>query len=501
MAQITSSTASVTATNSLVWENRPVNPQKVIQAYKIDDFRLNSGDITGYPAIKFVVDYGFDKTDNKLPTDDNCIYWAYASGDSATRDLDFVDVNDKIGETGGGGGGTDPIEVKFEPFALDAAGNLPVSQRIITGNFLQNNDDLPLLFDRVGTGTQTYVDGHVNLNVGVGEYVLCQSKSFAPYLAGKPTTVNLTFFGMSHVVGLEQMTGFGSRETSAPYTADFDGFYFGSDGSQYVIFVRNSATGAQITIPQASWDDPLDGTGASGETANFNNFTVLVFDFLFLGGTGLRAYINIGGKKILFNTFKWSNSNTDTIFRSPNQPVFYEVRSTTGSGGFSQVCASTEVQGSIELVGVNRSVNNAGIHINANNPNLTYLLKAVRLKSTHRDCFAQINGFTTLALTNDNFLYSVVLNPIIAGAALAWNSVPDSCIEHASGDNAGANTITGGFILNSGYSNANASFRGQFRSLIRLGSTTAGVFDVFALCAQPLTNNLDILGSLDTIEL
>jgi hypothetical protein len=105
MAQITSSTPTVTPTSGEDWENNPMNPQKVLQAYKTTA-AINSADLTLYPAIKFVLDYSFKVQDNRNGlTDKNCVYWIYASGDTATRDLDFADANDKIGEAGGGGGG------------------------------------------------------------------------------------------------------------------------------------------------------------------------------------------------------------------------------------------------------------------------------------------------------------------------------------------------------------------------------------------------------------
>jgi hypothetical protein len=105
MAQLTATTLTVTATNGIIWENLPLNPEKVISAYKIDEFRINSGDTTNYPAIAFVVDYGFKKNDNRPPVEDNSQYWVYAAGDTATRDSDFAVVNAAIAAGGGGGGG------------------------------------------------------------------------------------------------------------------------------------------------------------------------------------------------------------------------------------------------------------------------------------------------------------------------------------------------------------------------------------------------------------
>lgn len=393
------------------------------------------------------------------------------------------------------------LDAKLTPEQLDAAGSLPVSQRIITGNYLQTRDALPLLFTRAGTGSQTYTNGRVDMSVTAGQYALCQSRAFSPYLAGKPTSIKLTFFDFDQEANVTKRVGFGSRSTVAPYTANFDGFYFEADGTTYNLHIANAATGVTNTITRASWDDPLDGTGASGLTANFANFTVLEFDFLFLGGTALRCFINVGGTRVLFHTFSWSNANADTIFRSPAQPVFYEIRSTTGTGSLAQVCASTEVQGSLELVGIPRSVNNAGTHINANSTANTYLLNAIRLKSTHRDIYAKIKALTLLATTVDNFLYSVILNPTVAGGALTWNGLTNSGIEHAVGAAGGTNTVTGGTVLSSGYGANRATFVQEINGLIRLGTQIDGTQDVLALCARPLGSNMDILGSLDTIEI
>ena len=106
MAQITATTATVTPTVGDDWENYPLNPQKVLMAYKTS-VQINTEDIILYPAIAFLVDYSF-KVDSDILgnlTGDNWSYWIYVAGDTATRDADFVIANSKIGEVGSGGGG------------------------------------------------------------------------------------------------------------------------------------------------------------------------------------------------------------------------------------------------------------------------------------------------------------------------------------------------------------------------------------------------------------
>ena len=393
------------------------------------------------------------------------------------------------------------IDAKLDPGQLDAAGNLPVSQRIITGSYLQTRDNLPLLYDRKGTGTQTYTNGHVNMSVTAGQYALCQSRAFSPYLPGKPVSIKITFFDFDHEANVTKRIGYGSRSTVAPYTANFDGFYIESDGTNYNLHIANSATGATTTVVQSSWDDPLDGTGASGITANFTNFTVLEFDFLFLGGTALRCFINVGGQRYLFHTFSWSNSNTDTIFRNPAQPVFYEIRSTTGTGSMAQVCASAELQGSLELVGIPRAVDNGTTIINANAVGTYYMLNAIRLKSANRDAFVKVKSLSILATTNTNFNYRLVINPNVAGLALVWNGLTNSNVEYAVGDPAGSNIVTGGTVLESDYAAARETLGKDVNGILRIGTQIDGTQDILVLCASPLSGNMDVLGSQNFIEL
>ena len=108
-----------------------------------------------------------------------------------------------------------------------------------------------------------------------------------------------------------------------------------------------------------------------------------------------------------------------------------------------------------------------------------------------------ILNFNTLSITNDNFLWSVVLNPTITGA-LTYTSITNSSIQHAVGS---TQTITGGTVLDSGYVSANSSDKGSIKNAIRLGATIAGVADQLVFAVRPLSTNLDILGSVNWREL
>lgn len=78
MAQSTSSTASVTATNGFVRENKPFN--KGVQDVRAtpDAISISNGDLNKYPAIKI------DISTQAIQ------YWVYDLGDTVTRDADLA---------------------------------------------------------------------------------------------------------------------------------------------------------------------------------------------------------------------------------------------------------------------------------------------------------------------------------------------------------------------------------------------------------------------------
>ena len=116
-------------------------------------------------------------------------------------------------------------ELTYNTNALDAAGALPVSQKTVLGNYVQDKDNLPLLLHRIGTGTQTYSAGVVDMAVTAGQYAVCQSYKRHLYLAGKSQLEEITFINFEPQVDVVKRVGYWSSSTVAPYSTNFDGFY------------------------------------------------------------------------------------------------------------------------------------------------------------------------------------------------------------------------------------------------------------------------------------
>lgn len=186
---------------------------------------------------------------------------------------------------------------------------------------------------------------------------------------------------------------------------------------------------------------------------------------------------------------------------SPNQCIRTEIRSTTGSGSITTVCADVSTEGSnndIVDTGIQRSINTGVNPITVATAGTFYALLGIRLKPTHKDISVLIEKLSILATSNDNFLYELRLNPTVAGT-FTYSDVTDSSIQRAIGT--GTNTVTGGTVLSSGLQQQQASANISAKNSLRLGSTIAGVMDTFVLCVAPLSQTMTIHAAMDIREL
>ncbi len=385
---------------------------------------------------------------------------------------------------------------RFRPQNLDAAGALMVANKSVLGNYVQNVDELPLLLHRInsGTATQSWANGVVTMNTSGTDYAICQSYKRHIYLGGKSQQMDITFSRMGIQADVIKRVGYFSSSTTAPYAANKDGFYLEMDGTTYNIVIAKG--GVLTTIPRASWDDPLDGTGVSGVNLDLNLFTEMTFKFLYLGGTSLEISFNAGGVVYIAHTYKNSSVTSNTFVNSPVQPVRWEMISTGGAGTFDQVCAAVSIGGVNDLVGYPRSIDLGSSFVNADDTALNYLIAAVRLNALDEIAFEFMGE--CISTTNDSFIQRFILNPTIASPP-TWNSLSSSGIEYALGDTVGTSstTITGGTQLAGGYGDSSSVASLTANSLFQLGADLDGNSDVIALCVQPISSNLDIRGTVN----
>lgn len=402
-------------------------------------------------------------------------------------------------------------EINIGKENLDAANRVRVSQLTSLGDYKQNNDNQPLFFseEKIGTASAVYssLEGGVIMSVdSTSDKVVRQTKMWHPYFAGKSQLFEVTGTDMHPQSGVTKRMGYFSSSTSTPFSSNLDGIFLETtDGGEHTFNVYKSGTQV-LSVAQSDWNvDKLDGNGVSGITMsgdNWRRFIVFGADFLYLGGTSV-AFGFFFNRKLnichVYNHAMVNNIIQAPMITSPNQPLRWEIESLENGtqGIFNHICGQVSTEGSVNKIGISRSVDTGQESIATNSTSLTYAIIGIRLASLYRNVTVVPTSISVLGTTNaDAFKWSLILNPTVAGV-FTYNqlgSAGESSIEFARG--LSTNTVTGGIVLSSGYSYSRV---GQFvveDPSLRIGSTISGVIDSLVLCISPVTPNIDCLGAI-----
>ncbi len=370
----------------------------------------------------------------------------------------------------------------------DASGRARVSQlaTLFDGKIL--NAENTNLWSSAGTGTATFNTNTIVLAVTTGQYRVRQGKFRLTYFSGKPQVIELTFDNFAPEPGLIKRVGYFSSSSVAPYTANFDGWYLesnGGTGTVYLVVVNNGTE--KLRLAQAEWDNPLIDY-------NWNTFTVLLVDFLWLGGAVLRLFIkNPTGGFAACHTFNYAGSSAGTFMLSPNHPVRYELRSTTGTGSFRAICSQVSTEGSTGENGEALCVYNQSA-VPSNTIGTRHALKGVRKRAAYRDTPVRVTSFGLGLSSSDTGILSLMLNPVLS-APLVYtvNGVLDE------GTATTQTVVSGRVLISIPVGAAGISSAVENNSLSWLGETVDGVFDELVLVYMPLTTNQSVVGILNLL--
>ena len=397
------------------------------------------------------------------------------------------------------------VNIQFQDTAnIDAFGRVRVSNLTTLIDIKQLYDKQPLLVDEIiidlATSVHSTTNASVTMSTGVNaEAVIRQTFQRANYQSGKSHLCLFTFGDFDLSTGITKRVGYFSSSTTLPFTADLDGIFLQNDGSNVSLQVYRTGTNT-FSVNQSAWDDPMDGSGASGITIDWTKDQIFAVDFEWLGAGRIRFYFVIDGVFYKVHEMLNANSQTEVYMSSPNQPIRYEIRqSGAGEGSFKQICASINSEGATNLIGKNWGIDDNGTHLDANSSSNWYYAIGLRLKSTHFDTIVDVLNGILLATTNDNFLVRVVLNPTYA-STVTYTDVTNSAVQYGLG--ATANTVSAmGTILfsGSGYQSSVSDF--ELDNSLRIGASLLGVADEIVVIIKPLSINLDIYRSINWREL
>ena len=308
------------------------------------------------------------------------------------------------------------VTTKSNNFNYDAGGRSRVSQltTLIDGKVLGEDD--ATLFQNVGTGTALYGSNKVNLSVTSGQYEIRQSKRFNPYFSGKCQLVECTFDNFQTEADVTKRIGYFSSNAVAPYDSNLDGFFIENyNGTFKLKAYRDGALTVDVNFTA------MDNY-ASISSYDWTNFTVIAFDFLWLGGAVLRFFVKTGSGFELIHTVNYSGNTQDVFILSPNQPIRYEVRSSTGTGSLRYICSQVATEGSINEGGKTLSLFNP-TSIACNSVGTIYALKSVRKRVAFRDTAIQILDISVgITTSNDSGILMLIVNPTLSAPIVYTNN-------------------------------------------------------------------------------
>ena len=172
-----------------------------------------------------------------------------------------------------------------------------------------------------GTVTQASGMAVVGSSTTTASTALFQSKQHAKYRPGLGGNSRFTALFTSPVAATEQYVGL-MDETGSSQAFE-NGYGIGYNGTTFGFHRWRNDT--ITTITQANWDDPLDGSGASGMTLDQTKLNVWEIRFQYLGAGKIQLCIedDSTGELIIVHTILYANFNTEPSVHNPN--FFYTM--------------------------------------------------------------------------------------------------------------------------------------------------------------------------------
>jgi hypothetical protein len=374
----------------------------------------------------------------------------------------------------------------------DAGGRTRTSEMTTLFDGKTLNIDDEFTYKTTGTGTKTFQANKALMSVTSGQYLIRQNTRTIPYFSGKSQLIEMTFDTFGTQAGITKRAGYFNSNAVAPYDTNKDGFWIENDGTTIRLKVENNGTSI-LNLPFAEWD----GYSKLSDY-DWNNFTVVLFDFLWLGGAVLRVFIKTDKGFILAHTYTHASNAQGVMIATPNHNVRYEIRSLTTVGAMRAICSQAATEGSSTESGYSIShVNLTAVATNV--VGTQYAILGVKKSTSFRDITATITSIgSSNTSTTDAGILMIVLNPTLS-APLTYTAkskvlfgIPATSITLT--PNTGriihalpSGTIGAGYGLNDSY-------------LSCIGMDIDDVSDEFVVVYMPTTANQSIYCSLTVKE-
>jgi hypothetical protein len=399
---------------------------------------------------------------------------------------------------------TDPTYVTFPPTNVDAFNRL-VTASPYTLFDSQNRYAIDNQFDTSTAtgGSTTFLPNESSVQLSVttasGSETVRQSYRVMPYQPGKGLGLLATFVMNVGKTGLRQRVGYFNTQ---------NGVFFQQNDTTLAFVLRSYTSGAPVdtVIIQADWNgDKLDGTGPSGRVLDVTKTQILAIDFEWLGVGDVRCGFFIDGQFVVCHTIHNDNIRTTVYMTTAILPVRYEITNTAGTASNSsmkQICSTVYSSGGYEQTSVEHVATMTSATTGSYITTTFKPLVSIRLASTALGAVVIPYNVNFLPTTTDNYQVGLFKNGTLTGAS--YSAVAsDANVEF----DIAATAITGGTLVyaefltsrsgRSALSGANASFNFD----LQLGSSLAGVSDIYTLAVRTITGTGGGIGSLSFFDL
>ncbi len=203
-----------------------------------------------------------------------------------------------------------------------------------------------------------------------------------------------------------------------------NGYMVGYDGTTFGF--HRFQNNAKTTVSLANWDDPLDGTGASGMTLDQTKLNVFFIQFEYLGAGVINIYVaaDDDNKIHLAHTVDYTNANTSPSVHNPNffQTMWINNKATSSNLILKSASYAYFVEGKTSLIEVHQPEFSTGeqtaTSVTAETSIVTIRNKATYASKTNFiDVFLQ-EVYASIEATSANNLGDVrlVKNAVLGGS-------------------------------------------------------------------------------------
>ena len=400
---------------------------------------------------------------------------------------------------------TNGVTTTPNPAAEDASYRARVSQITTLGDLKSINryrTDL-WLQNSTGSGSVAWANNTFSLGVSANnDTAILQSKVSYPYFSGKSQLVECTFSNFEPIPNVTKRVGYYDY---FPGGGKADGFLLESGPDDTVTFrFINGLGGVSYAYPVADW------TNKDFITYDWSQFTVVLFDFLWLGGLRLRLFVSGPNGFALAHEVDYAGQfgEQETFIGYPSHPITYEMVATAnplGTYNFNPICAQVASEGAIDNTGILRACGTGTTALTLTSSANSYPVLAIR-KGYANSPVKLLSFELSVATNNDRLYWEVQINPTLS-ATISYAQIDSQSTTLFGVGNGTITVTTPGRVIASGYLSTGQTIRAvnfEDNFLATLGGTSPGatfVSDSYVLVVRPITTPINVLATMQVKEL